>query len=135
MLCSDGVPRKLGALNPAHAMRSLVFRCLIVLLSLALVGGNAHAQLHAGNPPHDQRCPETHGHAHGDASHHPDDKSNPGCCCDSLGCFWAINQTPDLSSSGPAFYGALIRFGDKTSFRPGRAFPPELGPPRSGTLS
>jgi hypothetical protein len=115
-------------------MRILWLRCLVVLLALALAGGNARAELHLGDPSHDP-CPETLGRAQGGASHHRHDRDNrAGCCCDCLGCVSAINLIPDLGNTGPMFYGAMIRFADVASFLPGRAFPPELGPPRPGTL-
>jgi hypothetical protein len=40
-------------------MRSLLVRCLVLVLSLALVSGNAHAALHLGGA-HSEPCPEEH---------------------------------------------------------------------------
>ena len=117
-------------------MRLLWLRCIALLLSLALVAGNAHAELHPGNPPPDQACPPSAGHSHGDDSHHRHDKSSrSGCCCDCLACVSALNLLPGLNSVRPAFYGTTVRFGDESRFLPGRSLPPELDPPRPGTLS
>lgn len=52
-------------------MRSLLSRCLVALLLVALTNGNAHAALHLG-APHTEPCPEGHAHHSGkSAPHHP----------------------------------------------------------------
>ena len=88
-------------------MRSLALRCLVVMLSLALVSGGAHAELHLKAIPPDDPCPTELGHTHGGtANHHRD--ADRSCCCDCLGCVSAIEVMPDLSSSWPVFFTAAI---------------------------
>ena len=67
--------------------RSLILRCLVVLLSIALASGNAHAALHL-DAAHSEPCPEEHAHHHGETAprhQHQHDKKM-ACCCDCLGC-------------------------------------------------
>jgi len=109
-------------------------RCLIVLLSLALANGNAHAALHIA---HAGPCPEGHAHHHGttEPEHHQHQQDNKlTCCCDCLGCTSAAYVAPELSIA-PAELVARVNF-DAFLFLPsGRAPRPEPGPPRPGTLS
>src|SRR5947209_15356875 len=81
-------------------MRFLWIRCLVVLLSLALVCGNAHAALHLGGA-HPEPCPEEHAHYNGRTS--PHHQHQPGkdfaCCCDCLGCSSAAYLLPSLSTT------------------------------------
>jgi hypothetical protein len=118
-------------------MGTLWLRGLVVLLSLALAGGNAHAELRLGSPPaHHQPCSEAQGHAHGDTSDdRRDGGDHAGCCCDCLGCIPAVHLSVDLNSLGPALYGAVIRFLGEPHSLPERDFPPELGPPRPFALN
>jgi hypothetical protein len=115
-------------------MRFLALRCLALLLSLALISGNAHAELHLGAAPHEP-CPAELGHAHGDASHHRHDEDRGACCCDCLGCVSAIQLTPDLTSFLPAFLASAVLYGEAGSLLAGMTLRPEPGPPRPGTLS
>ena len=112
-------------------MRSLLARCLILILSLALVGGNARAALHV-DTAHSERCPGEHAHHHGKTQHQHDTKMT--CCCDCLGCASAAYLAPDTSSI-PAELAARVRYDAEAFLLPGRALLPELDPPRSGTLS
>ena len=112
-------------------MRSLLARCLIVILSLALVGGNAHAALHV-DAPHSQPCSHDHAHHHGKPQHQHDTKVT--CCCDCLGCTSAAYLAPDPSST-PAELAARVRYDADTLLLPGRALLPEPDPPRPATLS
>ena len=115
--------------------RSLLLRCLIVLLSLALVSGNAHAALHL-DAAHGRPCPEEHGHQGGNTKplhEHPHDKGL-ACCCDCLGCSSAVYLPPELGITA-AELTAQIHYDPLTASLSGRALRPEPDPPRPGTLS
>ena len=112
-------------------MRSLLARCLILILSLALVGGNAHAALHV-DAPHSQPCSNDHAHHHGKTQHQHDTKMV--CCCDYLGCTSAAYLAPEVSSA-PAEFAARARYDAVAFLLSGRAPQPEPDPPRPGTLS
>jgi hypothetical protein len=112
-------------------MQSLLARCLILILSLALVGGNAHAALHV-DAPHSQPCSDDHAHHHGKTQHQHDTKMM--CCCDCLGCTSAAYLAPDPGSTRAEF-AARVRYDADTLLLPGRALPPEPDPPRPATLS
>jgi hypothetical protein len=112
-------------------MRSLLARCLILILSLALVGGNAHAALHV-DTAHSQPCSHDHAHHHGKTQHQHDTKLT--CCCDCLGCTSAAYLAPDPSGI-PAELAASVRYDADTLLLPGLARLPEPDPPRPATLS
>jgi len=119
-------------------MRSLLLRCLVVLLTLALANGNAHAALHMGNA-HFEPCPEEHAHHHsGTASHHhqipPHHDKGLACCCDCLGCSSAVYLAPDLSIT-PAGLPGRVHYDALNVILSSRALLPEPDPPRPGTLS
>lgn len=114
-------------------MHSLVLRCLIALLSLALVSGNARAELHLGAAPHSP-CPAQIHHDRGDTPHHRD-SADYSCCCDCLGSASAIEPTPDLASFIPAFPPASVLYAAANPLLTGRVLRPEPGPPRPGSLS
>jgi hypothetical protein len=113
----------------------LLLRCLVVLLSLALASGNAHAALHLGGAP-SEPCPEEHAHHTGRASPHHQHQHAKGlaCCCDCLGCSSAAYLAPELSIT-PAELPAQIHYDALTATLSGRALLPEPDPPRPGTLS
>ena len=116
--------------------RSLLLRCLIVLLSLALASGNAHAALHL-DAAHGQLCPEEHRHdSAGKSSPHHQHRHDKGlaCCCDCLGCCAAVYLPPELAITA-AELTAQIRYDALTPSLSGRALRPEPDPPRPGTLS
>jgi hypothetical protein len=114
--------------------RSLVLRCLIVLLSLALVSGNAHAALHLG-AAHSEPCPEEDAHHTGKTSPHHQHRHDKdlACCCDCLGCSSAVYLTPELSVT-PAELPTKIHYDALTASLPGRTLLPEPDPPRPGAL-
>jgi hypothetical protein len=114
-------------------MRSLLLRCLVVLLSLALANGNAHAALHLG-AAHTE--PEEHAHHSGRTSHHHQQQHDKGlaCCCDCLGCASAAYIVPELSIT-PAELSGHVHYDARTASFSGRALLPEPDPPRPGTLS
>jgi hypothetical protein len=114
--------------------RSLLFRCLVLLLSLALVSGNAHAALHLDSAHHEP-CPEEHVHHHGKTSpyQHRHDHAL-ACCCDCLGCSSAVYLPPALGIS-PADLPARVYYDALTASLSGRVLRPDPDPPRRGTLS
>lgn len=116
-------------------MRFSLVRCLVVLLSLALANGNAHAALHFG-AAHSEPCPEEHADHDGRTSpHHQHQRDNGfACCCDCLGCSSAAYLPPGLSST-PAELASQIHYDAFTTSLSGRVLLPEPDPPRPGTLS
>jgi hypothetical protein len=115
--------------------RSLLLRCLIVLLSLALASGNAHAALHLA-AAHSEPCPEEQAHHGGKSSphhHQPHDKGL-ACCCDCFGCSSAVYLPPELSITA-AELTAQIHYDALTASLSGRELRPDPDPPRPGTLS
>jgi hypothetical protein len=108
-------------------------RCLVVVLSLALASGNAHAALHVG-PAHAEPCPEEHAHHSGQTSHQQQHDKGLACCCDCLGCTTAAYIAPDLSII-PAELPGHVHYNALTASLTGRALLPEPDPPRPGTLS
>jgi hypothetical protein len=114
-------------------MRCFAVRCLVLLLSLALISGNAHAELRLDTKPHEP-CPAELGHDHSGAAHHHSKADHVGCCCDCLGCVSAIELTPDLTSFQPVFF-AVVFYGDTGPFLVGQVLRPEPGPPRTSALS
>ena len=116
-------------------MRSSWIRPLVVLVSLALANGNAHATLHLG-AVHSLPCPEGHAHHDGHPSpqhQHQSDK-DVACCCDCLGCSSASYLPAGLGTT-PVEFASQIRFEALTASLSSRALLPEPDPPRPGTPS
>jgi hypothetical protein len=115
--------------------RSLLLRCLVVLLSLALASGNAHAALHL-DAAHAAPCPEEHAHHSGKTLPHHQHQHDNGlaCCCDCLGCNSVVYLPPDLSIT-PAELAAQIHYDALNASLSGRTLLPEPDPPRRGPLS
>jgi hypothetical protein len=114
--------------------RSLLLRCLVVvLLSLALANGNAHAAQHFG-APHSEPCPEGHNHHTRPAQHQHQHDKGLACCCDCLGCSSAAYLAPELSTV-PAELPARLHYEAHTALLSGRTLLPEPDPPRPGPLS
>jgi len=114
--------------------RSPFLRCLVVLLSLVLAGGNAHAALHL-EAAHSEPCPEEHAHHQGKTEpqhQHRHDKKMV-CCCDCLGCTSAAYLAPELRSAS-AELPARVRYDALTLLLSGRTLLPEPDPPRPGPL-
>ena len=115
--------------------RSFLLRCLVLLLvSLALVSGNAHAALHLDSA-HPEPCPEEHAQHHGKTPLHQHRHHHGlACCCDCLGCSSAVYLAPVLGIT-PADLTAKIHYIALTASLSGRALRPDPDPPRPGTLS
>ena len=114
--------------------RSLPLRCLVLLLSLALVCSNAHAALHLDNA-HRVPCPEEHPHHPGKTPLHQHQLDHKlACCCDCLGCSAAAYLAPVLNIT-PANLQARIHYDALTVSLSGRALRPDPDPPRPGTLT
>jgi len=114
-------------------MRSLLARCLVLLLSAALVSGNAHAALHLDIAHHDP-CPEEHAHHGKTPLHHHRHDDGLACCCDCLGCSSAVYIAPALGIR-PADLPARIHYDALTASLSGRTLRPDPDPPRPGSLS
>ena len=113
--------------------RSLLLRCLVLLLSLALVSGNAHAALHMDSAHH-ELCPEEHSDHHGKTPLHQHRHDHGiACCCDCLGCSSAVYIAPVLGIT-PAYSPAHVQYDALTASLSGRALQPDPDPPRPGTL-
>jgi hypothetical protein len=114
--------------------RSLLLRCIVLLLSLALASGNAHAALRLDTAHHDP-CPEEHAHHHGKTPLHQH-KHDHGlaCCCDCLGCSAAVYLSPPLTVT-PADLTARVHYDALTTSLSGRALRPDPDPPRRSSLS
>jgi hypothetical protein len=112
--------------------RSLILRCLVVLLSLALAGGNAHAALHL-DAAHSEPCPEEHAQDRGNTEPQHQHDKKMACCCDCLGCTSAAYLAPELSSA-PAELAARVHYDALTLLLSGRALLPEPDPPRPAAL-
>ena len=117
------------------AKRSRLLRCLVVLLSLALASGNAHAALHLGDA-HSQPCPEEHAHHTGKTSPRHQHQHDKGlaCCCDCLGCSSAAYLEPELSVTSVEL-PARVHYDTLVVSLSGRVLLPEPDPPRPATLS
>lgn len=117
-------------------MRSLWHTCLVILLSLAIVSGNAHAELHLLGVHYDSSAETLVREAQPNSPHQEHRQGiDPACCCDCLGCVSAINLTPDLTASLPVFLAAVVRYGEEDSIIAGRVLLPEPDPPRPSLLS
>jgi hypothetical protein len=116
-------------------MRSLLTRCLLLLLFVALANGNAHAALHLGGA-HSEPCPEEHAHHSGKTSPHHQHQHDNGlaCCCDCLGCTSAVYLPPEFGIT-PAELAVKVHYDASSASLCGRVLLPEPGPPRPGTLS
>jgi len=116
-------------------MRSSWISALVILLSLALLNGNAHAALHLG-ATHSEPCPEGHGHHDGHTSPDHQHQSDKGfaCCCDCLGCS-SIGQLPFSLGITPVEFASQIRFDALAASLSSRAVTPEPDPPKPSTLS
>jgi hypothetical protein len=116
-------------------MRLFVARCLVLLVSLALGNGNAHAAPHLA-AAHSEPCPEEHTHNTGKTSPHHEHQHDKGlaCCCDCLGCTSAAYLPPQLGIA-PAMLGTQIHYDAPAASLLGRALLPEPDPPRPITLS
>ena len=119
----------------ATVARSLLVRCLVVVLSLALVNGNAHTALHLG-VAHSEPCPEEHAHHGGHTSADHQHQSDKGFarCCDCLGCS-SVAQLPLGLGIAPVEFASQIRFDALAASLSTRAVLPEPDPPRPGTPS
>jgi hypothetical protein len=116
-------------------MRSWFARCLILLLSLALANGNAHAALHS-TAAHSEPCPEEHVHHTGKTLPHHQHQHDNGlaCCRDCLGCTSAAYLPPELGIT-PTELPGRVRYDAFAGSLSGRTLLPEPGPPRPDTLS
>lgn len=113
-------------------MLSLCARCLAVLLTLALVSGNASAALHLRSA-HSEPCSEEHGASGKTSHHHHNPAAGIKCCCDCLACASAGNLIPELALS-PIDLSIVLRYDLGGVFLTGRAPLPEPDPPRPVSL-
>jgi hypothetical protein len=116
-------------------MRSSLARCLVVILSLALASGNAHAAFHFADSHHDP-CAEGHAHHTGLATldHQKHHDNGLACCCDCLGCAFTAYLAPELSIT-PIEHLVRAHYDALTAVLSGRTLLPEPDPPRAGALN
>jgi len=111
-------------------------RCLVVLLTLALASGNAHAALHLG-AAHDDPWSEALEHGDDASSphqhHHDPNDRDCNCCCDCLGCTSAVDLT-NVPLLMQAVVTGTVRYETRSENLLGRAERPEPDPPRSNAL-
>ena len=112
------------------AMRSVLLRCLVVLVALAFVGGaSVNARTHSMSsgaecPP----CRDTVGagtSVNKRAQHH----NAHACLCCCLGCASLANRAPD-STSGVVPASAIVSYGEPITVLAGRILHPDPYPPR-----
>ena len=127
-------PFRPSGLRALTVNRFLILRCLVVLLSIALASGNAHAALHM-DAAHSEPCPEEHAQHHGktEAQHQHQHDKKMACCCDCLGCTSAAYLAPELSIALVEL-PARVHYDALTASLSGLALLPEPDPPRPGTL-
>jgi hypothetical protein len=110
----------------------LLARCLIMLLSLALAAGNAHAAPRS-TVAQPEPCSEEHTHHTGKTA--PDQHGKGfACCCDCLVCSFASYIAPELSIA-PVEQSVQVRYDASNASLSGRALGPEPDPPRPVALS
>src|SRR5260370_27788137 len=116
-------------------MRSLLVRCLAVVLTPATAHGNAHAALHLRSAP-PEPCPDEHADHDGRMSPHHQHQPNKGfaCCCDCLGCTSAAYLPPELGVT-PAELPGRVHYDAFTASLSARTLLPHPGPPTPPTLS
>jgi hypothetical protein len=112
------------------AMRSVLLRCLVVLVALALVGGGTvNARTHL--MPSGVEGPLWHDTADAGTNinkspQHHDAHACP-CCC--LGCASFANRNPDCTS-GVVPVSESVSYGERISALAGRILHPDPYPPR-----
>src|SRR6516165_5801813 len=117
----------------AASMRRLLLRLCVLVLSLALVSGNAHATLHLDNAHHEP-WPEEHAQHPGRTPFHQHRHDHGlACCCVCLGCSSAVYISPALGLT-PANFTARVYYDALTAFLSGGTLRPDPDPPRPGLL-
>ena len=121
-------------------MDRLWIKSLIVLLTLALAGGNAHAEIHLeslgagamlGIAIHDDGDEADHHAADHNGSTHDHES---GCCCDCLGCLGALAALP-ATLEAPAEFQTGVWFVNKSDVLADRPPSPDPDPPRTIPLT
>ena len=113
------------------AMRSVLLRCLVVLVALTFVGSaTVNAQTHSmpsgaeGPPFHDTADAGT---SFNKSPQHHNAHTCP-CCC--LGCASLAKRAPDFTS-GVVPVSAIVSYGEPINALAGRILHPDPYPPRS----
>ncbi|SIO40441.1 hypothetical protein SAMN05443247_04913 [Bradyrhizobium erythrophlei] len=114
------------------AMRSVLLRCLVVLVALTFVGGTTvNARTHSmpsgaeGLPCHDTADAGTSINKSPQHQHH--NAHACPCCC--LGCASFANRAPD-GTSGVVPVSAIVSYGEAINALAGRILHPDPYPPR-----
>ena len=111
------------------AMRSVLLRCLVVLVALTFVGGvTVNARTHsmpsgAEGRPHDMADAGT------SINKSPQHHNAHGCSCCCLGCASFANRAPDCTS-GVVPVVAIVSYGERINALAGRILCPDPYPPR-----
>ncbi|MGE5269618.1 MAG: hypothetical protein ACM3JG_08105, partial [Thiohalocapsa sp.] len=121
--------------HPVGIMRGWWVRVFVVLLALALIGGNnAHLEAHPVIAS-DHDCAGAAAQPHESSADSAAKRAGCARCCDCLGCVSSMNLSPPLGAIDVRFPVEAIRFAASASFRPGRSLLPDPPPPRPGALS
>jgi hypothetical protein len=112
------------------AMRSVLLRCLVVLVALTFVGGaTVNARTHSmSSGAESLPCHDTAdaGASINNSSRHHNAHACP-CCC--LGCASFANRAPDWTS-GVVPVAAIVSYGERINALGGRILHPDPYPPR-----
>jgi hypothetical protein len=112
------------------AMRSVLLRCLVVLLALIFVGGatvnaRAHSMSSGVEGPLGHDTADAATNINKNSQHH--NAHACSCCC--LGCASFANRAPDCTSGVvPVF--AIVSYGERINALAGRILCPDPYPPR-----
>jgi hypothetical protein len=120
-----------GAFLPQYGtMRSVLVRCLIVLVALTFVGGaTVNATTHSmpsgaeALPHHDTADAGT------SLNKSPQHHNAHACLCCCLGCASLANRAPDCTS-GVMPVSAIVSYGEPIAVLAGRILHPDPYPPR-----
>ena len=112
------------------AMRSVLLRCLVVLVALTFVGGaTVNVRTHSmSSGAESLPCHDTAdaGASINNSSRHHNAHACP-CCC--LGCASFANRSADCTS-GVAPVSAIVSYGERTNSLAGQILHPDPYPPR-----
>ena len=112
------------------AMRSVLLRCLVVLVALTFFGGGTvNAKTHS--MPSGAEAPPHHDTANAGTSFNksPQHHNAHACLCCCLGCASFANRAPDCTS-GFVPVSALVSYGERINALAGRILHPDPYPPR-----
>jgi hypothetical protein len=112
------------------AMRSVLLRCLVVLVALALVGGaTVNARTHSMPSGVEGSLWKDTADAATNLTKSPQHHNTHACPCCCLGCASFVNRAPDCTS-GVVPVSEIVSYGERISALTGRILCPDPYPPR-----